>query len=86
MRFREAVLACVPALERGRGEAGGEELPPNIEDALLGGVISLATRSIAAGEAEKLPALLPDLIEFTLGPYLGAERAGELAAEARKAQ
>jgi AcrR family transcriptional regulator len=80
IRFREAVLACVPALERGRNETGdGSSLPPSTEDSLLGGIVSLATRSILAGETEKLPALLPDLVEFTLSPYLGAERAAELA-------
>jgi AcrR family transcriptional regulator len=82
IRFRKAVLACIPALERGRTEAHGGSLPPNIEDSLLGGVISLATRSILAGETERLPALLPDLVEFILSPYLGAERAAELAGEA----
>lgn len=83
IRFREAVLACVPALELGRAEMGeGPSLPENTEDSLLGGVISLATRSILAGETEKLPTLLPDLTEFVLSPYLGAERAAELAAEA----
>ena len=46
---------------------------------MLGGVVSLATRSILAGETETLPELLPDLVEFTLSPYLGAERAAELA-------
>jgi AcrR family transcriptional regulator len=80
IRFREAVLACVPALERGRDETGdGSSLPPSTEDSLLGGIISLATRSILAGDTEKLPALLPDLVEFTLCPYVGAERAAELA-------
>jgi AcrR family transcriptional regulator len=83
IRFREAVLACVPALERGRGEANGASLPPSTEDSLLGGIISLATRSILAGETEKLPALSSDLVEFTLSPYLGAERAAELAGNAR---
>jgi AcrR family transcriptional regulator len=70
IRFREAVLACVPPLAHGRAE-------------LAGGVVSLATRSILAGETEKLPALLPDLVEFTVSPYVGSARAAELAAEAR---
>lgn len=83
IRFREAVLACVPALERGRVEVSGGSLPPSTEDSLLGGIISLATKSILTGEAENLPALLPDLVEFTLSPYLGAERAAELATETR---
>ena len=84
IRFREAVLACVPALDKGRSEMGdGAALPPSTEDSLLGGIVSLTTRSILAGETENLPALLPDLVEFTLSPYLGAERAAELAAEPR---
>lgn len=81
IRFREAVIGCIPALALGRGEADCESLPPNTEDSLLGGVVSLATRSIVAGETEQLPTLLPDLVEFTLTPYLGAERATELAQE-----
>lgn len=84
IRYREAVLGCVPALARGRSErAEGSSLSPNTEDSVLGGIISLATRSILAGEAKGLPALLPDLTEFALSPYLGAERAAELAARLR---
>lgn len=82
IRFREAVLACVPALAQGRAELqAGDELPASTEDSLLGGAISLATRSILAGETERLPTLLPSLIEFTLSPYVGVERAAALAAE-----
>jgi len=81
IRFREEVLGCVPALARGRDEMkDGDSLPPSTEDSLLGGAISLATRSILAGETEQLSALLPNLVEFTLGPYLGAERAAAFAA------
>jgi AcrR family transcriptional regulator len=86
IRFREAVLACLPVLERGREEMpDGQSLPPSTEDSLLGGIVSLATRSILAGETERLPALLPDLVDFILSPYMGAERAAGLAAEARAA-
>lgn len=82
--FREAVLACVPAVAAGRAETpGGDALPESTEDSLLGGMLSLATRSILAGETERLPTLLPDLVEFALSPYLGAERAAELAGQAR---
>lgn len=83
IRFREVVLACVPALARGRAEsADGEALPPSTEDSLLGGIVSLATRSILAGETGQLPKLLPDLVEFILSPYLGAARATSLATDA----
>lgn len=86
LRFREAVLACVPALAEGRSElADPDSLLPETEDAIIGGIVSLATRSIVAGETERLPALLPDLVDFALSPYLGAERAAELAAESHGA-
>lgn len=82
IRFREAVLACVPALAIGRDLApDGGSLPPSTEDSILGGTISLAARSIGAGRVARLPDLLPDLVDFALSPYLGAERATRIAAE-----
>jgi AcrR family transcriptional regulator len=84
IRFREAVLMGVPALAEGRAELSDQAaLLPETEDAILGGIVSLATRSIIAGDTEKLPDLLPDFVDFALGPYLGAERAAELADETR---
>ena len=86
IRFREAVLACVPALARGRSElADTDDLLLEAESSIIGGAVSLATRSIAAGQAERLSDLLPDLIDFTLSPYLGAERAAAFAADSRSA-
>jgi AcrR family transcriptional regulator len=83
IRFREAVLGCVPALEQGRDRTRKTTtLPPSTEDSLLGGIISLMSRSILAGETAELPRLLPDLVEFTLSPYLGADAAKLLATEA----
>jgi AcrR family transcriptional regulator len=83
LRFRETVLACVPPLAKGREETeAGSSLPESTEDSVLGGIVSLCTRAILAGETERLPALLPDLVDFALTPYLGAERAAELAAQA----
>jgi AcrR family transcriptional regulator len=84
IRFREAVLTGAPALAEGRAELDDQSsLLPGTEDAILGGIVSLATRSIIAGETEKLPELLPDFVDFALGPYLGADRAAELAAESQ---
>jgi AcrR family transcriptional regulator len=82
IRFREAVLDGVPPLARGRVELDDpDSLLPETEDAIVGGMVSLATHSILADETEKLPDLLPDFVDFALIPYLGAERAAELAAE-----
>jgi AcrR family transcriptional regulator len=83
IRFREAVLACAPALEQGRALTGkATTLPPSTEDSLLGGIISLITREILAGETAELPRLLPDVVEFTLSPYLGADTGKRMGAEA----
>jgi AcrR family transcriptional regulator len=82
LRFREAVLICVPALAHGRAELEDpDSLLPETESAIIGGVVSLATRAILAGETDRLPAMLPDVVDFTLSPYLGTERAAELAVE-----
>ena len=84
IRFREAVLLGVPALERGRDEVeGGQALPPNTEDSVLGGIVSLATRTTLTGDPAQLPRLLPDLVEFSLAPYLGSTAAAERGIEAR---
>jgi hypothetical protein len=48
----------------------------------IGGAVNVRDRSILAGDTERVPTLLPDLVDFTLTPYLGAERAAQLAGEA----
>lgn len=84
-RFREAVLTAIPPLELGRAQRpNGEALPASTEDSLLGGLITLTTRSILAA-TDSPKALLPDLVEFVLSPYLGLEAAKKLAAAAASA-
>lgn len=79
-RLHEAVHEVVPFLERGRAQREAErELPPTTEESTLGALIMLASRKVAAGEADRLEDLLPDFAEFILAPYLGAEEASRLA-------
>jgi AcrR family transcriptional regulator len=54
-------------------------LPENSDEAIAGGVLSLVSRRLIAGEGEQLSELLPDLIEFSLAPYIGARTASRLA-------
>jgi AcrR family transcriptional regulator len=83
IRFREVVLACVPPLTRGRDQLPNpDSVPPSTEDSLLGGIVSLVSGEILVGDIEQLPTVLPDLVEFTLSPYLGADRAAQLAQQA----
>lgn len=81
--FQAAVHEAVPFLELGRAERSRErELPDSTEESVIGALVSLAARKVAAGEAEQLEDLLPDCVEFILSPYLGPEEAGRLAREA----
>ena len=84
--FRETVLSCAPGLARGREEmADPDSLLARMRRARSSaGRWRSLTRKIVAGETDQLPQLLPDLVEFTLSPYLGEERAAALAAERRR--
>lgn len=83
-RFGEAIAGFRPLLEPGRAERRSPRpLPDSTEDSLIGALATLLSRSVAAGEAERLPELLPDFVEFVLMPYLGPDEAHRLAREAR---
>jgi AcrR family transcriptional regulator len=82
-RFAEAAAELVPLLEQGRDERTAERpLPESTEDSVIGALLSLAFRKVAAGEADRLEDLLPDCAEFILSPYLGPDQASRLAREA----
>jgi AcrR family transcriptional regulator len=79
-RFNEAVRKLAPLLAQGRAERDAERpLPESTEDSVLGSLVSLIFRKVAAGEAEQLEDLLPECTEFVLAPYLGADEASHLA-------
>ncbi len=50
-------------------------------DAAIRGLVPLISRRIIAGRTEELEQLLPDLVEFTLTPYLGTAEAAKIARE-----
>jgi AcrR family transcriptional regulator len=83
-RYDAAIQGFVPYFQKGR-----EGRPPEVlarlsattEEALVGGMVSLISRRIIAGRAEELEQLLPDLVEFTLTPYLGSDGAAKIAKE-----
>lgn len=79
-RHRASMQGLVQILKAGRPEHGGEHpLPEATEETLVGGIVSLVVREISAGRTEQLETLLPDLVELTLSPYVGAEEAERLA-------
>jgi AcrR family transcriptional regulator len=78
-RYQEALERLVPFLREGRElRTGTEPFPETTERGLLGSIASQIARKISAGD-EELPALLPDLTQFALTPYLGAPEARRVA-------
>jgi AcrR family transcriptional regulator len=83
-RYDAAIQSFVPYFQKGREGRSPEvlsRLSATTEEALVGGMVSLISRRIIAGKAEELEQLLPDLVEFTLTPYLGSKEAAKIAKE-----
>jgi AcrR family transcriptional regulator len=75
-RYERSLQAFVPLYRVGRKvSARGGELPETFEEALAGGIFWIVYHRLAAGEAERIEDLRPQLLEFVLTPYLGAEAA-----------
>lgn len=84
-RYDAAIRSLVPYFEAGREGRPPEvleRLSPSTEEALVGGMVSLISRRIIAGKTAELESLLPDLVEFTLTPYLGSPDAAKFARRA----
>jgi AcrR family transcriptional regulator len=79
-RYERATKALAPLFRAGRElNPRGAELPETIEDTLAGSVFWSAYQRLIVGEAERLPELLPELIELVLRTYLGEDEAGRIA-------
>lgn len=75
-RYQTAVESFVVLLRRGAPRPrGGGDVPEATDEAVVGGIASLLGRRILAGEADSLSELFPEILEFTLAAYLGAEEA-----------
>jgi AcrR family transcriptional regulator len=76
-RYREAMQLVAETL---RPESPPSGLDMEVRDqALIGGIATLIVRRLKAGAAERLPELLPDLVELSLAPYMGRQEAKRLA-------
>jgi len=81
-RYDAAIQSLVPYFEAGREGRSDEVLAglsSTTEEALVGGIVSLISRRIFADRTKELEALLPDLVEFALTPYLGSTEAAKVA-------
>jgi AcrR family transcriptional regulator len=81
-RYEESLQAFVPLFRIGRKVSPqGSELPVTLEETIVGGIFWILYHRIVAGEAEQIEQLLPELIEFSLTPYVGVEAAKRTASE-----
>jgi AcrR family transcriptional regulator len=75
-RYEQSLQAFVPLLRLGREYSDhGDDLPDTLEETIVGGIFWVIYQRIVLGEAEQIESLLPDLVDFALTPYIGAESA-----------
>ncbi len=75
-RYQAALESFVHDLRDGAPlSPAGTEVPEATGEAVVGGVASMLGRRILAREADQLPRLFPEILEFILSAYLGAEEA-----------
>ncbi|HEX3735733.1 MAG TPA: helix-turn-helix domain-containing protein [Solirubrobacterales bacterium] len=79
-RYESSIQAFVPLFRMGRTVSRhGEDLPGTLEETIIGGIFWIVYQRIIMGQTEQLEELLPELTEFALTPYLGAEAAKRVA-------
>jgi AcrR family transcriptional regulator len=75
-RYQAGVESFVSLIGEGAPRsAEGTEVPETTDEAVVGGIASMLGRRLLAGEGEKLSELFPEILEFVLAAYLGAEDA-----------
>jgi AcrR family transcriptional regulator len=79
--YEESQQAFISLFQLGRDVSPhGADLPATLEEAIIGGVFWIVYQRLAVAEMQAIGELLPELVEFALTPYLGTERAREVAA------
>jgi AcrR family transcriptional regulator len=85
-RYERSIQAFIPLFRMGRKvSAHGEELPETLEETIIGGIFWIIYQRITMGQTDEIEELLPELVEFALTPYLGAEAAKRSAADSARA-
>ncbi|HEY3435509.1 MAG TPA: TetR/AcrR family transcriptional regulator [Solirubrobacterales bacterium] len=78
--YEESQQAFVSLFKLGRDVSPrGGDLPETLEEALIGGVFWILYQRLTDLEPIEVSELLPELTEFILTPYLGADEANEIA-------
>ena len=85
-RYQSMLESVAPRLREGREfNPRAERLPEGLEVAIAGGLAWLMHQRLVAERTEEIKALLPEMLQVTLMPYLGEAEAA-CAAEAAQAR
>jgi hypothetical protein len=79
-RHRSTVEGALAYLCQGRSSDGERPAPrDHVAASLIGGMVTLILRKVEEGKGERLPDLLPDLVELFLAPCVVRSEAIRLA-------
>jgi len=82
-RYQALLESVAPKLREGRDlNPRAAALPDGLEVAIAGGLAWLVHQRLASDRIDGLEALLPEMLQVTLTPYLGETEAGRAAEEA----
>jgi AcrR family transcriptional regulator len=85
-RYQEMLESVAPKLREGREfNPRASRLPDGLEVAIAGGIVWLVHQRLIADDVDGLMALLPEMLQVTLTPYIGEVEAGR-AADAAQAR
>jgi AcrR family transcriptional regulator len=85
-RYQEMLESVAPKLREGREfNPRASRLPDGLEVAIAGGIVWLVHQRLVADDVDDLMALLPEMLQVTLTPFIGEVEAGR-AADAAQAR
>jgi len=80
-RFEKLIEDFAALLRSGRSEASSSELPETVEETVVGGLYWLLYYALLERRPKRISRLRPQLVEFSLIPFVGAEAAAAAAAQ-----
>lgn len=79
-RLEKTIADFAALLRSGRQGAEAAELPESVEETVVGGLYWFLYHALLEGRPKRIGRLRPQLVEFALIPFVGAEAAGAAAA------
>jgi AcrR family transcriptional regulator len=74
-RFESLIARFAELLRAARTDADAAELADTVEETVVGGLYWLLYYALLEGEGDSLEPMVPQLIEFSLIPFIGADAA-----------